>query len=119
VDDYAHCTLREDGWLHTSRQHRPGFPWLLLDTLIHIGYNGSIPEYRCRPFQKHSLTCYKVQVEIPIIPNAPWTGTVVGGDLNKDVERMAYLALTSLCEQRLLARSGLPIALHPITLLEK
>jgi hypothetical protein len=30
-------------------QHRPGFPQVLWDTLIHLDYDGPIPEYHCRP----------------------------------------------------------------------
>jgi hypothetical protein len=80
MDDYAHCTLREDSWFCTTGQHRPGFPWLLLDNLVHIGYDGSILEYLCQPFQKHNLPCCEVQVEIPVAPEAPWTRTIIGGD---------------------------------------
>jgi hypothetical protein len=114
MDDYPHCTLGEDGWLRTTGRHRPGFPRLLLDALVRIGYDGPIPEYRCRPFQKHGLACCEVRVEIPVDPETPWTGTVVGGDLDESVERMAHLALTALCEQRLPDTAGLAIALYPI-----
>jgi hypothetical protein len=51
---------------------------------------------------------------IPIIPDAPWTSMVVGGDLDEAVERMAHLALIALCEQRLPGVAGLPFALYPI-----
>jgi hypothetical protein len=69
MDDYAHCTLEEDGWLSTTGQHSRGFPRLLLDALVRIVYDGPIPEFRCRPFQKHNFACCEVQVEIPVIPH--------------------------------------------------
>jgi hypothetical protein len=114
MDDYGHCTLRENGWFCTTGQHRPGFPRMLLDTLIHVGYDGLIPEYRCRPFQKHDLACCEVQVEISVVPETPWTGMVVWGDMDEAVERMTDLALTALGEQRLPATAALTIALYPI-----
>jgi hypothetical protein len=114
MDDYAHCTLKEDCSLHTTGYHHPGFPRLLLDTLVRIGYDGPIPDYCCRPYQKHGLRCCEVQVEIPVNPEAPFTGTVIGGDLDKVVERMAHLALTTMCEQRLPEMVGLAILLYLI-----
>jgi hypothetical protein len=53
-------------------------------------------------------------LEIPVDPEAPWTGMVIGGDLDKAVERMAHLALTAMCEQHLPDTVGLAITLYPI-----
>jgi hypothetical protein len=66
-----------------------------------IGYNGQIPEYRCRPYQQHGLSCCELRVEIPINPEGPWTRMVIVGDLDEAVEKMAHLSLTAICEQRL------------------
>jgi hypothetical protein len=114
VDDYTHCTLKEDCWLRTTGHHHPGFPRQPLDTLIHIGYDGPIPDYYCRPYQKHGLPCCEVQVEIPINPEASLTGTVIRGDLDEAVERMAHLALTTMCEQHLPETASLAILLYLI-----
>jgi hypothetical protein len=53
-------------------------------------------------------------VEIPINPVAPWTGTVIGGDLDDTVEKIAHVALTVMCEQCLANTADTPIALFPI-----
>jgi hypothetical protein len=34
-------------------------------------------------------------VEIPIDPMAPWTGAVVGSEVDDTVEKMAHVALTT------------------------
>jgi hypothetical protein len=114
MDDYTHCTLGNDGWLHTTDRHCLGFPRVLLCTLRRHGYDGPIPEYRCMPYQAHGLPCCEVPVEIPVNPEAPWTGMVVGGDLDNAVGKMAYLALTALCEQCLANMSSMPIVLFPM-----
>jgi hypothetical protein len=101
MDEYPHCTLDEDSWLWTMGRHCPVFPQVLLYALVQLSYDGLIPVYCCRPFQAHSLMCCKVLVEIPINPVAPWTRAVIGGDLDDAIEKMAYVALTVMCEQRL------------------
>jgi hypothetical protein len=55
MDDYPHCSLGKDGSLHSMGQHRPGFPRVLWDALIHLGYDGDVPLYRYRPIQAHGL----------------------------------------------------------------
>jgi len=114
MDDYPHCSLGEDGTLRTTGQHRPGFPRVLWDALIRLGYEGPIPEFRCRPFQAHGLNVCEVRVEIPFDPTAPWTGSVVGSEIDDAVEKMAHVALTALCEHSLAATAAMPIALFPI-----
>jgi hypothetical protein len=58
--------------------------------------------------------CCEVRVEIPVNPTAPWTRAVVGGDWDDTVEKMAHVALTAMCEQRLADTTNTPIALFPI-----
>jgi hypothetical protein len=53
-------------------------------------------------------------VEIPIKPVAPWTGAVVGGNLDDAIKKMAHVALTVMCEQRLADMVDTPFALFPI-----
>jgi hypothetical protein len=45
-------------------------------------------------------------------------GSIIGSDLDTGVELMAYIARTSLCEDRLAATAALPIALLLIQNLE-
>jgi hypothetical protein len=51
---------------------------------------------------------------IPFDPMEPWSGSVIGSELGTNIELMAHIALTSLCEDRLAATAALPIALLPI-----
>jgi hypothetical protein len=53
-------------------------------------------------------------MEIPINPMAPWTGAVIGGDLDNAVEKMAHVMLTVMCEKRLAVTTDTPIMLFPI-----
>jgi hypothetical protein len=48
---------------------------------------------------------------IPFNPAHPWSGSTVGSESDTDVEIMAHIALTSLCEDRLTATVALLIAL--------
>jgi hypothetical protein len=50
-------------------------------------------------------------VTIPFKPTEPWSGFVIGNEPDTDVELMAHITLTSLCEDRLTATAALPIAL--------
>jgi hypothetical protein len=55
-------------------------------------------------------TC-EVSMMIPFNPAHPWSGSNVGSESDTDVEIMAHIALTSLCEDRLTATAALLIAL--------
>jgi hypothetical protein len=50
-------------------------------------------------------------VTILFNPTEPGSGSVVGSEPDTGVELMAYVALTSLCEDRLTATAALPIVL--------
>jgi hypothetical protein len=56
----------------------------------------------------------EVSVMIPFDPMESWLGSVIGRELDTGVELMAHMALTSLCEDRLVATAALPIALLQI-----
>jgi hypothetical protein len=56
----------------------------------------------------------EVSVMIPFDPKEPWSGSIISSEPDTDVELMAHIALTSLCEARLAATVALPIALLPI-----
>jgi hypothetical protein len=114
MDDYPHCSLGEDGSFCTTGQHRPGFPQVLWDALLRLGYDGPVPLYRCRPFQAHGLNVYEARVEIPFDPTVPWKGTIIGSEIDAVVEKMAHATLTSLCERSLAATVDMLIALFPI-----
>jgi hypothetical protein len=51
---------------------------------------------------------------IPFDPMEPWSGSIIGSEPDTDVEMMAQIALTSLCEDRLATTAALPIGLLPI-----
>jgi hypothetical protein len=111
LNDYLHSYLPEDGRLCSTGQHYPGFPRVLYDTLIHLGYNEDAPVYRCRLSKAHGLDRCEVSMTIPFDPTEPWLGSVIRSEPDTGVERMAHIALTSLCEDRLVATAALPIAL--------
>jgi hypothetical protein len=56
----------------------------------------------------------EVSVMIPFDPMELWSGSVISSEPDTDVEMMAHMALTSLCEDHLATTTALPIALLPI-----
>jgi hypothetical protein len=114
LNDYPHFDLAKDGTLCSMGQHCPGFPRLLYDALIHLGYDEDASIYRCRLSRIHDLDRCEVSVMIPFDPVHPWSGSVIGSEPDTSVEMMAHIALTSLCEDCLAATAALPIALLPI-----
>jgi hypothetical protein len=95
-------------------QHCSGFPRLLYDALIRLGYDGDAPVYRCRLSRVHDLDRCEVSVTIPFNPARPWSGSVTDSEPDTGIEMMAHIALTFLCEDHLTATTTLPIALLPI-----
>jgi hypothetical protein len=51
---------------------------------------------------------------IPFDPTDLWSGSVIDSETDTGIERMAHIALTSLCEDCLAATAALPITLLPI-----
>jgi hypothetical protein len=100
LNDYPHFDHVEDGRLCSTGQHCPGFPRLLYDTLIRLGYDGDASVYCYRLSKVHDLDRCEVSVTIPF-DSEPDTG----------IEMMVHIALTSLCEDHLTATAALPIAL--------
>jgi hypothetical protein len=47
LNDYPHFYLTQDGRLCSTGQHYPGFPRVLYDALIRLGYDGDALVYRC------------------------------------------------------------------------
>jgi hypothetical protein len=62
----------------------------------------------------HGMGQCEVSVTIPFNPTEPWSRSIIDSEPDTDVELMAHIALTSLCEDRLTATAALPIALLPI-----
>jgi hypothetical protein len=50
-------------------------------------------------------------VTITFNPVEPWSGSVIGSEPDTGIEMMAYITLTSLCEDCLTATAALPIML--------
>jgi hypothetical protein len=59
---------------------------VLYDALLHLGYNGDVPVYRCRMSMAHGMDRYKVSMTIPLNPAKSWMGTVIGTELDDIVE---------------------------------
>jgi hypothetical protein len=56
----------------------------------------------------------EVSMMIPFDPTELWSGSIISSEPDIDVELMAHIALTSLCNDRLTATVALHIALLPI-----
>jgi hypothetical protein len=102
LNDYPHFDLTEDGRLCSMGQHCPGFPRVLYDALIRLGYDGNAPVYRCRLSMAHGMDQCEVSVTIPFDPMEPWSGSIIGSEPDIGVELMVHIALTFLCETALL-----------------
>jgi hypothetical protein len=114
LNDYLHFSLIEDGRLCSTGQHCSGFPRVLYDTLLRLGYDGDALIYRCRLSKAHGLDRCEVSVMIPFDLVEPWSGSVIGSEPDTGVKMMAHIALNSLCVDRLVAIAALPIALLSI-----
>jgi hypothetical protein len=114
LNDYPHFYLVEDERLCFTGLHYSGFPRVLYDALIRLGYDGVAPVYRCRLSRVHDLVGCEVSVIIPLDPMHPKPGSDVGSEPDTGVEIMAHIALTSMCEDCLAATAALPITLLPI-----
>jgi hypothetical protein len=110
-NDYPHFYLTEDGRLCSMGLHCPGFLRVLYDALIRLGYDEDAPVYRCRLSRVHDLDRCEVSVTIPLDPTHPWSGSIIDSEPDITIEMMAHIALTSLCEDRLIATAALPITL--------
>jgi hypothetical protein len=114
LNDYPHFYHADDGRLCSTSQHCPGFPRVLYDALIRLGYDRDAPVYRCRLSRVHNLDRCEVSVTIRFDPMKPWSGSVISSEPNTGIEMMAHIALTSLYEGHLTATAALPIVLLPI-----
>jgi hypothetical protein len=114
LNDYPHFDLIKDGRLCSMSQHCPGFLRVLYDALIRLGYDGDAPVYHCRLSMAHGMDQCEVSVTIPFNPMESWLGSIISSEPDTNVEIMAHIALTSLCEDRLTATATLPITLLSI-----
>jgi hypothetical protein len=71
LNDYPHFFLIEDGRLCSMSQHCLGFPRLLYDALLHLGYHGDAPIYYCRLSKAHGLDRCEISVTILFDPTEP------------------------------------------------
>jgi hypothetical protein len=91
LNDYPHFDLAEDGRLCSMGQHCPGFLRVLYDALIHHGYDGDAPVYRCRLSRVHDLDRCEVSVTIPFDPARPWSGSIIDNEPDTSNEMMAHI----------------------------
>jgi hypothetical protein len=82
MNDYSHVSIAEDGRHCSMGQHRSGFPRVLYDTLLHLGYNGDAPVYCCCISMAHGMNGCEVSVMIPLNLVEPWMEIVIGTELN-------------------------------------
>jgi hypothetical protein len=117
MGDYSYCTF-ENGRLRMRSLHHHGFPLLLRNALVQIGYEDIAPEYYGRLYEEHGLHHCEVYVDIlshPVFPDgSPWSTWAIGADMDDAMEKAAHMALTALCSQNLAATVGTPISLYPI-----
>jgi hypothetical protein len=77
LNDYPHFFLAEDGRLCSMGRHCLGFPTVLYDALLCLGYDGDALIYRCRVSKIHGLDRCEVSVMIPFDPMEPWSGFIL------------------------------------------
>jgi hypothetical protein len=82
MSDYPHVTIAEDGRLCSMGQHRPGFPRVLYDSLLHLSYNGEVLVYHAQMSMAHGLDQCEVSVTTPLNLAEPWMSTVIGVELD-------------------------------------
>jgi hypothetical protein len=70
LNDYPHFDLAEDGTLCSMGQRCPGFPRVLYDALVRLGYDGDAPVYHCRMSTAHDMDQCEVNVMIPLTPRS-------------------------------------------------
>jgi hypothetical protein len=63
---YPHVKIPDDGRLCSTGQHCSGFPRVLYDALLQLGYNGDILVYHARMSMAHSREQCEPSVTIPI-----------------------------------------------------
>jgi hypothetical protein len=114
MDNYPHVTIVEDGSLCSTGQHRPGFPRMMYDALLHLGHNGDVPVYCGRISMAHGQDRCEVSVMLPLCLTEPWGMTIIGVELDETVELAAHVSLTALCGSRLNDTATMPIALFLI-----
>jgi hypothetical protein len=113
IRDYPHVIIVEDGRLCSMGQHCPGFPQVLYDALLYLGYNRDVLVYRARMSVAHGMEQCEVSVTIPLNLMEPWMATVISIELDDTVDQTAHFTLTSLCGSRLADTAVMPIALFP------
>jgi hypothetical protein len=86
MSDYPHVMITEDGRLCSMGQHRPRFPRVLHDALLHLRYYGDVLAYRARMSMAHSRDQCEVSGTIPLNPTELWMATVIGIKLDDTVE---------------------------------
>jgi hypothetical protein len=115
MGDYLYCTF-ENGRLRTRGLHRHGFPLLLWDALVQVGYGDRALEYYGQLYEKHGLQRCEVYIDIPSHPvfhdGSLWSTWAIGADMDGAMEKVAHMALTALCSQNLAATAGMPISLY-------
>jgi hypothetical protein len=111
LDDYPYFFLTKDGRLCPIGWHCPGFPRVLFDALLHLGYNGDAPIYPCRMSMPNGLDMCEVSVTIPFDPMEPWSRSIIGSEPGTAVKMRVdicasppYVRVTLLLLQHCLSR---------------
>jgi hypothetical protein len=91
-----------------------GFPKMLYDAFLSLGYKGHAPIYHCQLSMAHGMEVCEASMTIPIDPLEPWSRSIVASKTNTVIEMMAHATLTYLSERCLTAIAAPPNALLPI-----
>jgi hypothetical protein len=93
MGDYSYCSF-EDGRLCTWGLHHHGFPVLLWDALMQMGYGDTPPEYYGRHLEEHGLQCCKVYMDIlshPVFPDgSSWSTWAIRAAMSDAMEMAAH-----------------------------
>jgi hypothetical protein len=68
LNDCPHIFLTKDRRLRSTGQHYPGFPRVLYDSLLCLGYDRDAPIYRCRLSKAHDMDTCEDSMMIPFNP---------------------------------------------------
>jgi hypothetical protein len=114
MNDYPHVTIAKDGRWCSMGQHGSGFPRVLYDALLDLGYIADVSVYRARMSMAHSMEKCEVSVTMPLNLIEPWMTSVISVELDDTVKHMAQVTLTSMCGSRLADTAAMPITFFPV-----
>jgi hypothetical protein len=86
LDNYPHVAITEDGSLCSTGQHHSGFPRVLYNAHLQLGYNGDAPIYSGCMSMAHGQDRCEVSVTIPLNLIEPWMAIIINVEMDETVE---------------------------------